>query len=386
MGYYLHNIDFTKHNEEVKQVWTAYNAGKPIRVPVGLGINPRIYLLNPELNVEGVTFEQYSENPDLMAQIEMKSQHYVRHNLLQDAEMGLPESWYVYVDLQNVHEPAWFGADVEYRDGQVPATRPILTEDNKRMLFDRGIPDPFKDGIMAKNWQFYEHMKANMDNYSYDGVSAGRVSLSGLGTDGPFTIASNLRGGTEICMELYTDPDYIHELLRYITEATIHRIKSVRKALGQEIKPKSFQFADDSIEMLSVDMYKEFVLPYHKMLVSELGGEGPHSIHLCGNVQRLMPTIVKELNVDTWDAGFPVDYENVRKELGPDVCIHTGPTVALLLDGSPEEVDAECKRILQSGITEGGKFILIEANNLSPCTPVENVAAMYEAACKYGKF
>jgi len=58
----------------------------------------------------------------------------------------------------------------------------------------------------------------------------------------------------------------------------------------------------------------------------------------------------------------------------------------LLLNGTPEEVDAECKKILESGITEGGRFVLIEANNLSPCTPVENVAAMYQAAKKYGVY
>ena len=27
-------FDFTRHNEEVRQVWESYNAGRPIRVPV----------------------------------------------------------------------------------------------------------------------------------------------------------------------------------------------------------------------------------------------------------------------------------------------------------------------------------------------------------------
>jgi hypothetical protein len=38
------------------------------------------------------------------------------------------------------------------------------------------------------------------------------------------------------------------------------------------------------------------------------------------------------------------------------------------------------------GITHGGRFILREANNLSPRTAVENVAAMYEAAREYGRY
>ena len=387
MGCYLDRIDFDKHNEEVKAVWDAYHARKPLRVPVILGINPRILLLNPELNRERVTFADYSQDPDLMAETQLQSQSYVRHNMLQDAEMGPPANgWGVGVDFQNTYEAAWFGAGIEYRDGQVPDTRPFLTDDNKRTLFDRGLPDPFKDSVMATNWRFYEHMTANKDRYVHDGQPVTSVGLCGLGTDGPMTAAANLRGATEICLDMYEDPGYVRELLRFITEATIRRIKAFREALGHEMKPQSWGFADDSIELLSVDMYREFVLPYHKMLLGELAGDGPHSVHLCGSVDHLMPALKEELNLNAWDAGFPIEYGRMRKELGPDFQIATGPTVATLLHGTPEQVKSEARRILESGIAEGGRFILREANNLSPCTPVENVAAMYEAAKEYGRY
>ena len=52
----------------------------------------------------------------------------------------------------------------------------------------------------------------------------------------------------------------------------------------------------------------------------------------------------------------------------------------LLHDGSPDEVRAEVQRILDSGICEGGRFVLREANNLAPHTPFANLAAMYETA------
>lgn len=386
MGYFLEVIDYNKHNEEVKEVWDTFHSGKPIRVPVILGTNPRIFLLNPELNGEKITFRQYFEDPDIMALVQMKTAHYIRHNMLQDAEMGLPkDGWPIYVDLQNVYEAAWFGAAVEYREGQVPDTRPFLTEDNKRMLFDRGLPDPFKAGIMEKNWRFYEHFKANLSKYSYMGLPAIEANPAGMSTDGPMTIAANLRGATEFCMDLYTDPDYVRELLAFITEAIILRIKAYRKALGQEMKPRSFGFADDSIELLSTEMYKEFVMPFHKKLIEELGGEGPHSVHLCGDVGRHMTLLKDELNINGWDAGFPVDYSKARAELGPNFLIQTGPKVATLVNGTPSDVEAETRCILESGIANG-RFILREANNLSPLTPVENIAAMYEAARKFGKY
>lgn len=372
----------------MRHVWDAYHAGKPTRVPVILGVNPRILLLNPELNTEGISFRQYTEDADTMARMQLQSQYYIRHHLLQDAEMGPPkDGWHIGVDLQNYYEAAWFGAPVEYRDGQVPDTSPILTDDRKRMLFDQGVPDPFTGGMMAHAWRLYEQMKANMASYSHAGLPVLGVGLpAGFGTDGAMTVACSLRGATEFCLDFYEDPDYARELLRYITEATIQRIRALRKQFGQDAKPACWGFADDSIELLSVDMYKEFVLPFHKQLLGELAGEGPHSIHLCGNVDRLMPTLKRELNINVWDAGFPVDYGAVREALGPDFQIHTGPKVSTLVHGSPEQVKAASKLILESGIAVGGRFLLREANNLSPCTPVENVAAMYESARKYGMY
>ncbi len=386
MGYYLEKIDFERHNEEIKAVWDAYHAREPIRVPVIVGVNPRVLLLNPELNPEGITFADCSRDPDLMAEVQMRTQSYVRHNMLQDAEMGPPKSgWNIGIDMQNTYEAAWFGARVIYRDGQVPVTLPLLADDNKRMLFDRGLPDSFRDGAAAMNWRFYEHMTANKDSYVRDGQPVASVGLAGLGTDGPMTVAANLRGTTELCLDIYEDPDYAHQLLHFITKATVLRISAFREALGQEMRPKSWGFADDSIELLSVGTYREFILPCHKMLLGELAGDGPHGVHLCGSVDHLMPTLKAELNLNAWDAGFPVDYGCMRRELGPDFQIATGPTVPALLHGTPQQVTSEARRILESGITEGGRLILREANNLSPRTPVENVAAMYEAAKRYGK-
>jgi uroporphyrinogen-III decarboxylase len=387
MRWYLDGLDYERHNAEVEEVWAAYRSRTPVRVPVILGINPRIWLLNPALNAQGIGFRDYSEDPDVMARTQLESAHYIRHNMLQDAEMGIPkDGWAIWVDLQNYYDASWLGAPVEYRDGQVPDTRPILTDDNKRMLFDRGIPDPFTGGIMAKAWRFYEHMNTHKSEYVHSGVAVGSVSMVGLGCDGIMTNAANLRGATEFCLDMYEDPGYAHELLDYLTDAFIQRIMAFRKALGQELKPQSSGLADDSIELLSVEAYREFVLPRHKRFMAAIAGQGPHSIHLCGNVQRHMSVIKSELNVNAWDAGFPVDLAAARAELGPDFQIATGPRISLLAGGTPDEVMAESRRMLESGIMEGGRFILRDANNVAPRTSADNIAAMYHAAKSYGLY
>ena len=76
----------------------------------------------------------------------------------------------------------------------------------------------------------------------------------------------------------------------------------------------------------------------------------------------------------------------LRQELGPDIDIAGGPHIELLRSGTAEQVRQEVKRILATGITEGGRFILREANNLAPHTPLENLWAMYQAGKEFGSY
>jgi len=138
--------------------------------------------------------------------------------------------------------------------------------------------------------------------------------------------------------------------------------------------------------MLSPAHYREFVLPYHKRLVDRFGPEGPNSIHLCGDATRHFKVIRDELKAMSFDTGFPVNHEWLREELGPEVTIYGGPHVELLLRGPVAAIVAETRRILESGVTEGGKFVLREGNNLAPHTPPEHVRAMYEACREFGRY
>jgi len=63
-----------------------------------------------------------------------------------------------------------------------------------------------------------------------------------------------------------------------------------------------------------------------------------------------------------------------------------GPSVVLLAGATPDQVRAEVSRILGSGITQGGRFVLREGNNMPPEVPMANIAAMYEAGKEYGRY
>lgn len=381
-------MNWSEHNKEVKRVWEAYHAGKPYRIPVMLGVNPRIFLQDPKLNTEHITFQQYSENIDVMIDVQMRFQYYVRHNLYADREMGLPEQgWSVYVDLQNYFEAAWYGADIIYYEDQVPDCTIILQDDAKKnMLFHKGLPDPF-GGIYTEALRKYEYIQSQIGKRFYMDVPLGSAGLPSHVIDGIFTAACNLRGTTEFCMDIYEDPDYAEELLDYVTDATIARLKAWNKRFRGTEKVPGIFFADDSIQLLSKDTYRDLVLPRHKRLLAELTtGEAPNSFHGCGDVTRHLLTIRDELHVGEFDTGFPINHGQLVKDLGPQIRVNGGPHIAVLLGGTPEAVRAETRRILEEVKPHTGRFVLRDANNLPPCTPPENVKAMYEAALEYGTF
>ena len=380
-------IDFKKHNEEVREVWAAYWAGKPIRVPLKISCNPRMLLLDPALNPKKITFKQYFESPEIMLNIQVQFEKWKRLNLEDDSEMGLPEErWLPFVDLQNISEAAWFGAPINFKEEQCPDTEPIMAGDKKNLLFDRGIPDPLSGIVkMAQDYIEYFNEKAKA-GIKYEGFPVNGGGKLACGTDGVMTVAMNLRG-SELLTDFYEDPDYVRMLFDFITEATIKRFHGIRKFHGDPQKTDDFWYADDSVAMLSGEMVREFVLPCHKKLHSAVStGKNPVSMHLCGDATRHFKLFRDEMFVRSFDTGFPVDFAWLRKELGPGVEIQGGPRVALVLSGTEDELLFEARRILESGIMEGGRFIFKEGNNLAPLTPMGNIRVMLEACRRFGKY
>jgi hypothetical protein len=382
----------------VEELWRGFGEARPRRVPVVWNFSRRFYLLTPWLNgmepAGGLPYEprrgrtysfrEYFEDPAVQWEVQLALQRWIRENVPQDGPWGLPEEWDgVSPDFQNVYEAAWLGCPIEYRDGEVPDTRPLLRE-RKGRLASMTIPDPIRGGIMGRGLEFRDYFDQRRRQEQFCGRPVGAPSLCGGGTDGPFTVACNLRGTSELCVDMYEDPRFVRELLDFVTEAIIVRVRAVGEANGTSYPQQRWGFADDSIQLLSVAQYREVVLPYHRRLLAEFSRGGPNSIHLCGSVQRLLPALQQELNIQDFDLGFPVDLGQVRRELGPRATLHGNLHPELLRGGPPSAIGEETARIMQSGVKEGRRFVFSEGNNVAPATPVEHFAAAYEAAKVHG--
>jgi hypothetical protein len=389
-------LDIPAHNAAVDQVWEAYRAGRPTRVPVSVGGSIRNYIQNPALNDTGYTFEDFFEDPEAQVRCQLEYQHWCRHHLLCDRPMGLPEAgWQLSVDFQNSLDAGFLGCPLLYRGNAVPDTGEILRAD-KRRLYQLESPDPLRGGLMARAVRFRDYMVERCARLEFHGRPVHPpAALPGEGCDGPLSAAYKLRGAAEVCLDMVDDPAYYHDLMEFVTTALIGRMRALREwrwahtpaapDRGQYRQP-GFFFADDAIVLLSLDQYRQFVFPYHQRLVDAFSDGGPTGVHLCGDAARFFRFLRDRLRVQRFDTGYPLDLGAVRRELGPQVELMGGPPVTLLQQGPPAAIGQAVQRVCASGVMEGGRFILIAANNLAPCTPVEHVVAFYRAACQFGRY
>ena len=389
MSYFIDGAyDYERHNDEAREVMGRYREGKPVRAPLNVHGSITNYFFNPELNTRSLTFEQFFKDPDVQIRAQLEYQHWVKHNVVCDREMGLPERWELGVDFQNSYDASWAGAPMLYFDGQLPDTPPIFAESREK-LYDMPETLPLDGGAIGDGIAFVDYMEDYCKTHDFmDRPITPPKRYLGELCDGVFDLAYKLRGAENLFYDMLDEDGYYEDLMEWITKNLMNRMRALRaKHLERWGDAPGFSYADDAIALISHDMYKKYVLPYHKRFFDEFLPEGGKcGVHLCGDCMHHYGELVKELPIDAFDTGFPVDHGLLRELTGPDVALYTGPTVMLLQSGTRAQIRAEAERILKSGVTKGGRYVMIAANNMAPLTPVENVAALYEAVKEYGRY
>ena len=373
-------------DDDKAALWEAFHAGNPTRVPVLYGVNNRVALLDTRISCGELTYELVFQHPEYLLKAQLLFDYVcrMRYNRFCDSPMQLPDVWRIPIHFQNVYEAWYFGCPVNFASGQVPDSTPVYAGDQREAVFDIDITRPLDRPPFKTAVDFYNYLQG----YAADKTFLDRpieILPPGFGTDGPLTVAMNIRGN-DILTDLITAPEYAHRLFRFIMDAALLRRKAF---LNYFEMPDGGDagLADDSIAMLGIKQYREHILPHHRYYYESINPEGgKRSMHLCGDATRHFPILHEELGVATFDTGFPVDSGRLRRELGTDVAIMGGVEVATLVNGTPDQVYARSKEILTSGIMEGGRFVFREGNNLPPNVPWCNLASMYQAAFDFGQY
>ena len=128
--------------------------------------------------------------------------------------------------------------------------------------------------------------------------------------------------------------------------------------------------------LIGPQLYEKFVWPVQMRILRTLQKQHPSIIrrlHMCGRTDPLIPKM-RELPVDIYELDFPVTLPAARAALGPDrvICGNVS-TITELLEGTPEQVYAACRRCHE---TCGPYHIVGAGCEISPRTPPENLQAM----------
>jgi len=363
---------------------------KPDRVPVVPCID--IWYWLPKI---GKTSKEYFSSARAMIECQLLGHKWILENIKSDLYNIMIHPVYAYVS-----EAGTFGAEVEFRDNDVPWVKSysIQNEDDLEKL--EGI-DPIYSGLHGRELQLREEMLKIAGDYKIrfkDGVEIGikdRIGIDynnfsytsgmiGIGvagrTLGPMIVANDIRGATNMYTDVIANPDFAKRLLNIITDKIIEWVKFTKELMGE---PKEGVFVgDDGAANLSPTLYKEILLPFHKKIKYYFGGFT--TFHACGKADHILNIIADELVIDNFDGiGYQTDRDLIAKIFGGKTVLSGNISPANLDNGNKKSVMEECRDAIEHFASYGGYF-LKGGDDPPPSSPVENINYMYEAVLKYG--
>jgi uroporphyrinogen decarboxylase len=259
------------------------------------------------------------------------------------------------------------GNELRYpEDSMSVVTKEFL--DDKGKLSSLQVPDPKVHGRLPGYLEACNEIKKVVTEAPVSGVIAG-----------PWTIAMGLRGANDLIVDTKMDPDFVHELMRISTEAT----KSFTESLSEIGVGVGYSEAPASCNLISPDIYRTFVFPYHQELVSYFKekkvGVG---IHICGNANPILDDMVatgaSNISVDS-GTDLAKAAEAAR---GKAVLIGNVPTDCFLAD-SRDVMKEAIEDCLNKASNDSG-YILAPGCEVPTIAPVEKIDWFMDLAGEVG--
>ena len=193
----------------------------------------------------------------------------------------------------------------------------------------------------------------------------------------PYDCGSNfVRGTRGTMMDMYRHPKQLEQVLDRLLPMRI-RI-GVRAAKGSGIPRVMIPLHKGQEGFMSMDQYKRFYWPGLRQLMMALIEEGITPCPLVEGHYSSRLGLLADVPSGKVLYAFESteDVIEAKKALNDVACVRGGVPISLLCTGSPDEVRAHCKKLIED-LGEDGGFILDASTGLDDAKP-ENVRAMFE--------
>jgi uroporphyrinogen decarboxylase len=198
-----------------------------------------------------------------------------------------------------------------------------------------------------------------------------------------------MRGFEQAFEDMLLRPDMIHYIMNRVTGFFTDYFYEILKLCRGEI---DMVFTADDIGhqdglLLSLDMWEEFIKPYHVRINEMIHNMGAKVIyHTDGAVSEAVPGLV-DMGIDVLQAlqfsAARMDPQHLKDNFGRDLCFEGGMCVQKVLPfGTVEEVKAECRKLI-SVLGKNGGYLCGPSHFIQAGTPAENIAAFFDEALEY---
>jgi uroporphyrinogen decarboxylase len=353
----------------------------PDRIPVIPAIAHRF--LVPQT---GTSFRDYYRDPETMLRTQIYAQKWLMENIRTDA-YAITGPWVgAWTDFQNTFEAGSLGCEINFPENDIPWVGPGWVATEKDLLTLEGM-DFINSGINAGQVAYRNRMMDVADRYPVR-FKGGPVFFPGENPalthtcDGPFGVAGDLMGQTEIFLAVKERPEFVRELLRIVTAKLIAYLDFCAEEEHLP-SPRDLAWTDDLAVSLSAQTYREMVLPFEKELRFHF--DGRLSLHMCGATNHLLEIFADDLAIHEFQGfGYQVDLDRVGKAMGGRVVLIGNVSPMLIHNGTPEEIREATRQVIEIlGPYRG--LIIQDGSNIPPGSPLENINAMMEAAELYGR-
>lgn len=258
------------------------------------------------------------------------------------------------------------GGESIYPENGVPYMEEIFLEDHRRLE----ILEPASTS--HPRLQTFFHAAELLNS-----VASGLVPME-ASIGGPFTISSNLRGVENLLRDCRKAPEFVHRLMRLVTDTQKNCIDALAKyQIGIAMADPVANPA-----LIGPKFYETFVYPYTKELTDyayEKTGQKV-SLHMCGKTYRIWDYLktyqLNELSLDNI-----VDLGRAAEELGAFIPIagNVDP-VDIVMNGTKEEITNAVHSCIASGRKSKKGYTLATGCDLPHTTAFQNIDWFMEAA------
>ena len=321
--------------------------------------------VEPEVATEyaGTKLKDYFTDPDVMVETELRSK-----KLFYDLyDYGFPEVKSLSLSCLFYTCASVLGARIIFPEDDSPQIEGRVINELNDIKKLQIVKDIESAGYIPDLIQKYEYLKKKS-------AITGITPIFSLSSQSPLGTAIVLRG-TEIFVDIVTNPEVIKDLLEVITETAIKILKFQEKFTGE--KKESVGMDDDYGGLVSPVIYEEFNFPYMKRIYDEFGKKD-RSIH-SETLGKGHLRFLRQLGITNYDA-WPyhnLTVKDIVKEL-PDIsftwnCVTTKD----LFSHTPEQIKDKFQQAAADGAT---------GMNLNLCArgvPRENIKAFIEIAREF---